>query len=394
MTEIRQAIILAAGEGQRLKPFTTLMPKVMLPLAGKPMMEYVVNALIENGIRRLVVVIGYKKEQVQDYFASGNSRDIEIEYVVQEQQLGTAHALRKVKDLADDIFLVLGGDNIIEADTIAPLVASPSPTVLVKTAPDVSRYGVVMVRDGKVIDILEKPKMMISNLVNTGIYVFDRTIFDYTDDELDLPYAIRDMLSQGHTMSARETSGIWLDAVYPWDMLSINSLILRNLAAKGTDGIEAGSTIIGPVSIGEKTIIRSNSYIVGPVQIGDGCEIGPSVCILPSTSIAGNVVISPFSLIENSIIGANVKIGPSSSLQNSIIAPGSTIKGHLVSHSGKAVVPVEDEYHQVEVGAMIGSYCELGECALLEPGVIVGNFTHISGMKTVGGNLPDNSIVM
>lgn len=394
MTEIRQAIILAAGEGQRLKPFTALMPKVMLPLAGKPILEYVVDALIENGIRRLVIVIGYKKEQVQDYFASGHNHGIDIEYVVQEQQLGTAHALRKVRDLADETFLVLGGDNIIEADTITPLVESPSPTILVKTALDVSRYGVVMVRDGKVIDILEKPKMMISNLVNTGIYVFDRTIFDYADDELDLPYAIRNMLSQGYAMSARETSGIWLDAVYPWDMLSINSLILRNLTSEGTDGVEAGATLIGPVVVGEKTIIRSNSYIVGPVKIGDGCEIGPSACILPSTSIASNVVISPFSLIENSIIGASVKIGPGSSLQNSIVAAGSTIKGHLVSHSGKAIVPVEEEYHQVEIGAMMGSYCEIGESTLLEPGVIIGNCTHIKGMKTVRGNLPDNSIVM
>jgi glucose-1-phosphate thymidylyltransferase len=177
-------------------------------------------------------------------------------------------------------------------------------------------------------------------------------------------------------------------------MLSINSLILRNLASAGNGDVEAGVTLVGPVSIGEKTIIRANSYIVGPVKIGDGCEIGPSVCILPSTSIASNVVISPFSLIENSIIGAGVKIGPGSSLQNSIVAAGSTIKGHLVSHSGRAVVPVEEEYHQVEIGTMMGSCCEVGESTLLEPGVIIGNYTHIKGMKVVRGNLPDSSIVM
>ena len=176
--------------------------------------------------------------------------------------------------------------------------------------------------------------------------------------------------------------------------MSLNSIILKKLSPSLGGTIESGTTIKGLVSVGRGSIIRSNCYIVGPATIGEGCEIGPSVCILPSTSIANNVVISPFSLLENSIIGSNVEIGANSSLQNSIISRGSIVKGHLISRSGKATIFVEGEYHQVEMGAIIGSYCELGDSILLEPGAVIGNRCRVKGMKVVSGNVPDNSMVI
>ncbi|GAG16823.1 unnamed protein product, partial [marine sediment metagenome] len=124
---IEQAVILAAGEGQRLRPLTVLKPKVMIPIADKPILQYVVEALAVNGVRHIIMVVGYRKEQVQDYFGSGEKLGVEIDYIVQKQQLGTAHALMHAKDAVEDRFLVLPGDNIIKSDTIAPLVeAKPS----------------------------------------------------------------------------------------------------------------------------------------------------------------------------------------------------------------------------------------------------------------------------
>lgn len=121
MERIKQAIILAAGEGQRLRPFTASKPKVMLPIANKPILQYVVEALAANGVHEIIMVVGYCREKVQDYFSSGESFGASIRYVVQHQQLGTAHALWQARNLAAERFLVLLGDNIIEPDNLTSI---------------------------------------------------------------------------------------------------------------------------------------------------------------------------------------------------------------------------------------------------------------------------------
>ena len=120
---MRQAIILAAGEGQRLRPFTVQRPKSMLTIADKPILQYVIEALAANGIRDIVLVAGYKKEQVFDYFGSGEQFGVQITYVTQDTQVGTAHALSMAEEAARDEFLVLAGDNLISAETLAGFVA-------------------------------------------------------------------------------------------------------------------------------------------------------------------------------------------------------------------------------------------------------------------------------
>ncbi|MCL0097742.1 sugar phosphate nucleotidyltransferase [Dehalococcoidia bacterium] len=394
MEGITQAIILAAGEGQRLKPFTGLLPKVMLPIAGNPILQYVVEALAQNGIRRIVMVVGYKKEQVQDYFSSGQGFGVEIDYVVQPQQLGTAHALRQVRDLADDRFLVLAGDNVIDANTIAPLVNAAANTMLIKTQEDVSKYGVVLVHDGLIREVVEKPAEKISNLVNTGIYAFNREVFDFLDDEVKLTSVIQRMITEGCDVFAQETDGTWLDAVYPWDILKLNNLILSRISPSLGGTIEEGAVVKGAVSIGDGTIIRSNCYVVGPALIGDDCEIGPSVCIFPSTSVGNGAVISPFSIVRNAIIGNNVLIGPSSAIQDSIIAPGAIVRGRFTARSSEATMMIEGEYYQVKMGAIVGNYSELADNVIVAPGVIIGNHCRIKPMKVISENIPDGGLVV
>ena len=113
-----KAVILAAGEGQRLRPFTVNRPKVMLFIADKPILQYVVEALAQKGIRDIVLVVGYRKDQVLDYFGSGEPFGVDLTYVTQQRQLGTAHAMAQAKEAIKDDFLVLPGDNLIAADTI------------------------------------------------------------------------------------------------------------------------------------------------------------------------------------------------------------------------------------------------------------------------------------
>lgn len=261
---MKQAVILAAGEGQRLRPFTVTKSKVMLSIAGKPILQYVVESLAQNGIRSIVLVVGYKKEQIFDYMGSGKQFGVDITYITQERQLGTAHALAQAKAVIESEFLVLPGDNLIEADTITQFVAVKPEAMLVKRVDNPARYGVVTIENGMVKDIIEKPEEAKSNVVNTGIYAFTTEVFSFIEAQLDIPDALNNMLAQGYPVSAQEADGTWLDVVYPWDILSLNGAVLRQIQASLGGTIETGVSLKGLVSVGKGTVIRANSYILPP----------------------------------------------------------------------------------------------------------------------------------
>jgi UDP-N-acetylglucosamine diphosphorylase/glucosamine-1-phosphate N-acetyltransferase len=391
---IEQAVILAAGEGQRLRPFTASKPKVMIPIANKPILRYVIEAGARNGIRRIVIVVGYRKDQVIDYFGAGESFDMEIDYVEQKQQLGTAHALKQARGRLSGRFLTLSGDNIIEPDTISELIQAETTTILVREQENISKYGVIEAENGVVTSIVEKPKETLSRLVNTGIYAFSDDIFDLIEQETALTSVILNMITQGHEVKTCQATGTWLDVVYPWDMFQLNDSALAKISPVTGGTIESGVSMKGLVSVGKGTTIRSNSYIVGPAIIGENCEIGPSVCILPSTSIGDNVCISPFTIIENSIIADGAEIGPSSHVLDSIIDRGCQITGHFVTQSGETEIKVDDEHNLVHIGAMLGEHCSIGDSVVTAPGIIIGNHCRVKALKSLKESIPDEGLVV
>jgi UDP-N-acetylglucosamine diphosphorylase/glucosamine-1-phosphate N-acetyltransferase len=390
---MKQAVVLAAGEGQRLRPFTVTRPKAMLSIADKPILQYIVEALAQNGIRNIVFVVGYRKEQVYDYMGSGEQFGVNLTYVTQESQLGTAHALSQVREVAEDEFLVLSGDNLIEAGTISDFVQVKPQAMLVKRVDNPVRYGVVNIEQGEVKDIVEKPKEAGSNIVNTGIYAFTREIFEFTESLLDIPDVLNDMIAKGHTINALETDDTWLDIVYPWDILSLNSAVLQRMEAIVGGTVEAGVSLKGRVLVGEDTVIRSGTYVSGPAVIGCGCSIGPNVIIMPATSIGDNVVISAFTEVENSVIGNDVSIGTGSIIGDSVIGKGCVIKARFTACGGQSEVKVDGESPVANVGAMLGEDCSVDSNVVAQPGVIVGNYTQIQMMKMISGRVPDRSLV-
>jgi len=390
---MKQAIVLAAGEGQRLRPFTVTRPKAMLSIADKPILQFVVESLVQNGIRSVIFVVGYRKEQVYDYMGSGERFGVDITYVTQETQLGTAHALSQVRDMAEDEFLVLPGDNLIDARTIADFMQIKPEAVLVKRASDPVRYGVVSMDGSEVKDIVEKPKEPESNMVNTGIYAFTKEIFTFTESVLDIPDALNNMIAEGCTISALETDGTWLDVVYPWDIISLNNAVLRNIDVSLGGTIESGASIKGKVMVGEGTVVRSGSCIYGPAIIGSGCDIGPSVCIMPATSVGDNVAVSPFTEIKNSVIGNDVTIGAGCIISDSVIDKGCVLKGRFTAVGGQSGVRINGETPLINVGAIMGEDCNVESNVTAQPGVIVGNYCQIQMSKIISGNLPDKSLV-
>jgi UDP-N-acetylglucosamine diphosphorylase/glucosamine-1-phosphate N-acetyltransferase len=390
---MKQAVILAAGEGQRLRPFTVNRPKAMISVADKPILQFIIEALARNGIRNIVLTVGYRKEQVYDYLGSGERCGVNITYVTQMSQLGTAHALMQVKDAVEDEFLVLSGDNLIEAHTIADFIQVKPEALLAKRVSDPFRYGVVNIEGGEVQDIVEKPKEAISNLVNTGIYAFTKNIFKFTEAVLDIPDALNNMLAEGYTINALETDGTWLDVVYPWDIISLNNAVLKNIDVSLGGTIEAGVSLRGNVVVGGDSVVRSGSCIYGPAVIGSGCDIGPQVCIMPATSIGDNVTISSFTEIKNSVIGNDVTIGPGCIISDSVIDKGCVLQGRFTALSGPSEVRVNNESPMINVGVIMGEECHVDSNVTAQPGVIVGNYCQVRMMKVLSGRLPDRSLV-
>jgi glucose-1-phosphate thymidylyltransferase len=386
-----QAIILTAGEGQRLRPFTAYKPKSMIKVANKPILEFIVESLKKSGVTDIVMVVGYKKERIMNYFGDGNEFGVKIRYAFQNQQLGTAHALKQAKDFAADEFLVIPGDNIIDYRTLSK-VDEPF-TILYKRLPEVSKYGVLFLKNNHLERIVEKPEEMTGGLANTGIYCLDRGVFDEIGDETSLVSVINGMIEKGYSFKAEEAEK-WLDVVYPWDILKLNDLSMDFEGKKISGKVESGVTIIGDVVIGEGSVIRGNTYIYGPVIIGEQCRIGPNCIIFPSTAIGDSSTIEPLSYIENSVIGEGVRIGAGSHLKNSVVDSGTIIDCGFKALSGEAEITICDEWHCTEAGAFIGEGVRVGSGVIAKPCSIIGNFAKIAELKVISGLIPDNSVVL
>ena len=185
-----------------------------------------------------------------------------------------------------------------------------------------------------------------------------------------------------------------MDVVYPWDILRLNSIILRDIRFSQNGFTESGVQLKGEISIGQDTVIRSNSYIVGPVTIGKGCEIGPNVCIFSSTSIGDNVIISPFTELRNCVIGDDVRIASGAALEDTVVDNGCSVGANFIVRSEETEVKVDEEHHAVKTGAMVGSFCQIGNMVTARAGTIIGNNAHISSLKLINGNIPERSLIV
>jgi glucose-1-phosphate thymidylyltransferase len=393
-----KAVILAAGEGTRLRPFTETMPKVMLPVANKPILEHVFDTCKNAGITEIIVVVGYKKEIIMEYFRDYDN--IPINFVIQEKQLGTGHALLQVKKKIEDPFIVLSGDNLIDSQSITKLIESKSDfSLLARESLITSKYGSLSV-DGNLLNKINlKKDDLSSNLSSTGIYKFPNSIFKILEKLTNegnyslysFIQTLIDLKKQIHILMTKS----WIDIIYPWDLLAVNEAIMNNTSASKNGKIENNVTIKGKVDIGSGTTIHSNSYIVGPAVIGRNCEIGPSVCIFPSTTIGDNSSILPFCEIRNSLIMDDTHINSHSFLSNSIVGNSTNIGNHFSCSSGSASFEIDGLLKKISrIGAIIGPYCSIGDHVYMHPGKILGNKCCVMPMVRIQQDIPSKSNVM
>jgi UDP-N-acetylglucosamine diphosphorylase/glucosamine-1-phosphate N-acetyltransferase len=395
-----KAVILAAGEGMRLRPLTTSEPKVMIPVANRPVLEYVVDALVKNDVNDIVMVVGYRKERIMSHFEDGRKFGAKIEYVVQDKQLGNGHALLCARDRVSGNFLALAGDNIVDARAVGDLLRSSScPSALVVESENPSKYGVVTIEKGSIRNVVEKPMDLVSNIILTGLFCLKDSIFKVIDEcisngEYGLSHAFRATLGESGIKPVF-SDGLWIDAVYPWDLLELNAAALENAAVSTAGKIEKNVNLAGPVGIGEETVIRAGTTIYGPVMIGEGCDIGPNVTIFPSTSVGDNVTIEPYTVIKNSILMSNCSIAAHSYLSHCVLGYGVRSKSHLMGAGSEAFVSVGDEFFKVpHMGCIVGEDTEFGTGVVVEPGTIVGAGCKVSSGSKIMRNLPNRALVM
>lgn len=379
-----QAIILAAGEGSRMRPLTSKRPKVMLPVCGKPILEQIVFLAKQAGAERFTFVVGYGADAVRSHFGDGSNLGVRIDYAVQDQQLGTGHALLAAEARAEDRFMVLNGDVLPDAESLTSMTSIEGNAVAARRVPDPSRYGVFLEDGGYMKSVIEKSKTPPSDLANAGIYLFDREIFDAlkkTGMSKRGEYELTDGLN---ALASKEKIKIielkdWIEVGRPWDILAANEKLMPDVRAHIEGEIEPGATLQGMVSVGRGTVVRTGSYIVGPVVIGEDCDIGPNCYIRPSTCLGKKVRVGNAVEIKNCAIMDGTKIGHLSYVGDSVIGSGcnfgaGTIASNL-RHDNADIksyikgLPVDSERRKL--GVIMGDDVKTGIHTTIYPGTVI-----------------------
>ena len=396
-----KAVILAAGEGSRMRPLTYSRPKVMLPIANKPILEHLLVEIAKAGIRELIFIVGYHDEQVRDYFGSGDKWGVSIDYCAQRKQLGTADAVRMAEGLVDGNFLLINGDIIVNQKDISSLTSRNENTLSVIEVKDTKGLGLVELRKGKVVHIYEKVEKSPSHTANAGLYLFTPDVFDTISQtpksprgEYEITDSLQMMIDQGRYVSCQELS-YWLDLSYPWDLLPANESLLSGIESQNFGEIEENVVMKGAVVIGKDTVVRSGSYIVGPVIIGQDCDIGPNCYIRPCTSIGDNCHIGSAVEVKNSIIMRGSKIPHHNYVGDSIVGEGCNLgAGTKIANlrlDEKTITVAGMDTKRRKLGAIIGDRVETGINACINIGCIIGNNTHIGPGALASGVISPGS---
>jgi UDP-N-acetylglucosamine diphosphorylase/glucosamine-1-phosphate N-acetyltransferase len=398
-----KAVILAAGEGNRMRPLTSNRPKVMLPIANRPILEHLLNEVKGAGIAEFIFIVGYCDEQVRSYFDKGEKWGVKIAYSEQRKQLGTADAIRMVEGMVDEKFLVINGDVIVNRRDIMKLMKNASNTMSIIEVKDPRGLGIVELSGRKVASIHEKTERPPTLMANAGLYLFTTDVFDAAARTEKSPrgeYEITDTLKI--LMTAK--SGLyyqklqsWLDLSYPWDLLAANESMLAGLEAQNLGEVEENVVLKGAVAIGKNTLVRSGTYIEGPVIIGEDCRIGPNCYIRPSTTIGNGCHIGAAVEVKNSIIMNGTDFPHLNYVGDSVIGAGCNFG------AGTKIANLRLDKQNIKVagldtgrrklGAIVGDHVETGINTSINVGSMIGNNTFIGpGVVVKGIIVPDSKL--
>ena len=399
-------------------PITSSRPKPMIPLAGKPILEYTVLGLKNAGINEILLIVGYKEDIIREYFGDGKDKfSIKIEYITQKEQLGTGHAVGFAKDFVkDEPFLLMYGDLMIDPMIFKEVIEKFKETkteglISLLEVNNPQDYGIISLKsNGFVEKITEKPvpELNLGNLANAGIYIFDPLIFKAvkkTEKSIRGEYEFTDSMQilinelNGNILGYTIKDYFWSDIGLPWQLFEANSYVLDRIEREILGNIEENVHIFGNVYVGKNTNVKSGSYIQGPCYIGENTLIGPNAFIRPYTSVGNNCHIGisevknslifsksnvpHFNYVGDSIICENVNLGAGSKTSNLRFDNKSVnvrIEGKLIN-SGRR-----------KLGAFIGPNVQTGINASIMCGKKIGENSVIGAHTLVVEDVSPNTL--
>jgi mannose-1-phosphate guanylyltransferase len=357
-----QALILAGGEGTRLRPLTSTIPKPVVPLVGRPFIAYMLQWLRRHGVEDAILGCGFMADAVRNVLGDGSSLGIRLRYLEEPRPLGTGGALKFAEELLDERFFMLNGDVLTDIDLTAQLEqherTRARATLALYPVEDPSAYGLVRCGpDGAVTEFIEKPGLdeLDTNLINAGAYILERNVLDEMPPAGTNVSIERELFPTlvGRGLYGYESSGYWMDIGTPerylkatYDILEskVRTEVGRELGDRGLALVD-GSAVEGRV--------------VAPVLVAAGCSVAPRALVGDRSVLGERVSVGERCRVEASVLLAGVTVGAGTTISSSIIGPGVTI-GERCRIEGRVVVGE---------GVKIGSGNTLAAGARIFPGV-------------------------
>lgn len=373
-----KAVLMAGGEGSRLRPLTILRPKPMVNIVNKPVMEHVLDLLKRHGITDVVVTVQYLASVIQDYFGDGSQLGMNITYSVEEVPLGTAGSVKKAQELLNETFLVISADALTDFDLgkIIDFHRShhATATLTLYHVPNPLEYGVVIIdQQGRIRQFLEKPSWgeVFSDTVNTGIYVLEPRIFDYYEEGKSVDFSqdvFPELLRQKDQLFGYVAGGYWCDVGNIAEYMRANADVLQGRVKLDPIGQEIGN---GVWVEGEDVEISPEAQIFGPVWIGRSTKIKEGAIIRGPSVVRDFSIIDSRAQVDRTVIWRNSYIGERAEVRGAII-------GRQCSLKSKSMV---------FEGAVIGDQTVIGEGAIIQPGVKIWPDKEIETGATVSSSL-------
>ncbi|WP_280536537.1 bifunctional sugar-1-phosphate nucleotidylyltransferase/acetyltransferase [Halopenitus sp. POP-27] len=403
------AVVLAAGEGRRLEPLTNRRPKPMLPVANRPILEYVIEAISDAGIDRIVLVVGYRQERIRNHVGDGDDWDVDVEYVEQANQLGTGHALLQAEPAVDDRFVVLNGDRLVDADLVGRVREETrdgkAPVMTVTDVDHPGDYGVVALDDrDRVTGIDEKPEGPVhTSRINAGVYGFTADVFDAIRGtspagELALTDTL-DRIAGEDPITAIGYRGRWLDVSYLWDLLRVNASLVG--AESGADtgsesGVQSGTAFDAESDVQSVSEPDAESApgVADDVVVGTDVRLGKNAVVGGGSALGENATIGANAVVEGSVVFPDAVIEPGAVVRDAVVAGNARVGANATIAGGRATVIVDDEVHaDVTLGGVVGDNATVGGGATLVPGTVLGDASRVDPGAVVSGTIEPDAVV-
>jgi mannose-1-phosphate guanylyltransferase / phosphomannomutase len=373
-----KAVVMAGGEGTRLRPMTASMPKPLLPIVNKPIMEHVLRLLQRHGITETVVTVQFLASLVRNYFGDGEELGMVLHYATEDAPLGTAGSVKNAEHLlSDGTFLVISGDALTDFDLTDLMKFHHDKgalvTVCLTRVPDPLEFGITIVDDdGKVQRFLEKPTwgQVFSDTVNTGIYVMEPEVFEHVAKGESVDWSgdvFPWLVDQGLPIYGYIAEGYWEDIGTHESYFKAQADVLSGKVDVDLDAFEVSPG----VWVGEGADVHPEAVLRGPLYVGDYAKVEAGAELREFCVLGSNVVVKNGAFLHRAIVHDNVFIGPHTNLRACVIGKNTDVMRAA----------------RVEEGAIIGDECVIGEEALVSADIKIYPFKTVEAGAVVNANV-------